>query len=396
VADELIKLAWSERRARVGVDRQMVSKWERDAKLPDRMYRELLCTLYGTTADRLGFRSVMPSTAITAELDSNNRTLQLESPLDIAERMQALVATKVSDDAIGQLDKIIELVIDDYERSGPAALATRVVAQRRKVEQLLVDTRQPRHRDRLLRTASRLSALLGYMAVNLGKFSIADAYSKEAFTIAEFVEDDDLRAWVRGTESFCAYYRRDFVAAVDLARDGLHYAHNGPQAVRLAINGEARALGKLRDTAGVLRAVEQAYRLSDQFDPPPGVSPCISFGVYSPARTAANAVTAFVSLGQPEQVAEYSELVTPAMDISESSWTQSLVRLDTATAMVLARNPEPEQAAQLVTEALTISADRPITSVLTRSREFLDITHRWQELPAMTQAAETLKAASKR
>src|SRR5690349_22090380 len=50
------------------------------------------------------------------------------------------------------------------------------------------------------------------------------------------------------------------------------------------------------------------------------------------------------------------------------------------------RHPEPEQAAQLVTEALTISADRPVTSVLVRSREFLEAASRWRELPDLVKA----------
>ena len=59
-----------------------------------------------------------------------------------------------------------------------------------------------------------------------------------------------------------AYYRGDYNAAVELARDGQRYARGGPQAVRLAINGEARALGKLRDAAGVKEAVERAYTIA--------------------------------------------------------------------------------------------------------------------------------------
>jgi hypothetical protein len=73
-----------------------------------------------------------------------------------------------------------------------------------------------------------------------------------------------------------------------------------------------------------------------------------------------------------------------------------LVRLDTATAMVFSRRPEPERAAQLVTEALMISAERPITSVLTRSRECLDAASRWRELPTVAEASAILKAATKR
>jgi hypothetical protein len=41
---------------RVGVDGQMVSKWERGEKRPSRFYRQLLCLLYSTTEEQLGLR----------------------------------------------------------------------------------------------------------------------------------------------------------------------------------------------------------------------------------------------------------------------------------------------------------------------------------------------------
>jgi DNA-binding transcriptional regulator YiaG len=45
VADELRRLAWEHFGVRVGVDGQMVSKWERGEKRPSRFYRQLLCLL---------------------------------------------------------------------------------------------------------------------------------------------------------------------------------------------------------------------------------------------------------------------------------------------------------------------------------------------------------------
>lgn len=393
VADELINIAWTQKKTRVGIDRQMVSKWEREIKQPDRLDRELLCLLYGKTEGELGFLAYHRSVSLTGSRLLAVDSMQLESPLDIAERMQTLTATNVGDPEIDHLDSIVQLIIDDYETSGPVQLSTRVVRQRKIVQGLLLGTQLPRQRQRLYEIAARLSALLGYMAVNLGKFSTSKAYSREAFLLSEATGDTEMQAWIRGTESFCCYYMRDYEKAVDLARDGLRYARGGPQGVRLAINGEARALAKLRDGRGVTSAVEAAYRLADKFDTVPGVSPCISLGIYSAARTASNAVTAYVSLGQPEQVEQYSRLVMPAMEASDSCWTQSLVRLDIATAMVSAKRPEPEQAASLVTEALNISAERPITSVILRSREFFDVASRWNDVPAIAEAAETLRSA---
>src|SRR6266700_8174099 len=54
VADQLCKLCEEEDRI-PGVTADMIGKWERGEKKPSPFYREKLCLLYGTTADKLGF-----------------------------------------------------------------------------------------------------------------------------------------------------------------------------------------------------------------------------------------------------------------------------------------------------------------------------------------------------
>src|SRR5207245_1673735 len=87
------------------------------------------------------------------------------------------------------------------------------------------------------------------------RFMLARAYCAEAFALAAAAEDSDLQAWVRGTESLSAYYQRRYTDALELARDGQRHAQSGPQTIRLAVNGEARALGRLGDRRGVATAL---------------------------------------------------------------------------------------------------------------------------------------------
>ena len=70
VAEELARLAWQHFGVRVGVDAQMVSKWERGEKRPSRFYRQLLCLLYSTTEEQLGLRVVL---AASTEDDGYDR-----------------------------------------------------------------------------------------------------------------------------------------------------------------------------------------------------------------------------------------------------------------------------------------------------------------------------------
>ena len=67
------------------------------------------------------------------------------------------------------------------------------------------------------------------------------------------------------------------------------------QSVRLAVNGVARAIGKLGDIEGVHRAVDDAYGLMARNDVPPGLPSSISYQCYSAAQTASNAATAYVT-----------------------------------------------------------------------------------------------------
>jgi tetratricopeptide (TPR) repeat protein len=372
----------------------MVSKWEREQKIPDAEYRELFCLLYGATESQLGFRQ----SSGTLEIVSAGVLLrpELESPLDIAERIQAFTSTQTSTEALDHVDHLINLFVEEYETAGPAVLAPRALRQRQLVTKLLDGRTLPRQRDRLFVQAAKLSGMLGYMAVNMGKFRLAGAYCEEAFQLSDLIGDHDIQAWIRGTQSFCAYYMGDYQTAADLAIDGQRYARGGPHAVRLASNGEARALGKLGDIHGVNDAIKRAYDLSAKYATPPGVSSCISFGIYSQARTASNAVTAYVSLRQPDRVQEYADDVMPVFEASESCWSQSLLRLDIAAALLAANQPDPEQAARLTVEALTISAERPITSVLTRSRELLVAAKQWASMPEIREVVETLQAAERR
>jgi hypothetical protein len=58
VADQLARLAWLRLRKRVGVNANMVSKWESGAKHPGPVYRELLCLLFRAAPEYLGIGRV--------------------------------------------------------------------------------------------------------------------------------------------------------------------------------------------------------------------------------------------------------------------------------------------------------------------------------------------------
>jgi hypothetical protein len=247
----------------------------------------------------------------------------------------------------------------------------------------------------LFEIAAAASGLLGYIAVGRGEFPLARAYCAEAFQLSDFAQDFNLQAWARGLQSFCEYYARRYDEALHLAMDGLNYAKSGPQSVRLTINGVARARGKLGDTEGVHRAVDDAYSLLSRNDVPKGIPSSISFECYSAAQTAGNAATAYVALGVPEKVQHYVNLALPEITESESPWSRSLVMIDLAASLIHPGDADLDRATALVLDALDTSADRPIVSVHQRASEFAnDATQRWgdsRRIRAVRDAVATLK-----
>ncbi|GAA0546949.1 hypothetical protein GCM10010172_30850 [Paractinoplanes ferrugineus] len=342
---------------------------------------------------------VMRRNAISAARDADERIearTSLESALDPLERLAELTDSTVTDQRLENVDRMLRGFIEEYETAGPHDVIPRVRRQLSWTNAALSGYERPRHIESLYRQSARLTGMLAYMAVNLRRFALARAYCVESFGLAEFIGDMDLQAWVRGTESFCAYYEGDFKRAYELAVDGEKYARQGPQSIRLIINGKARALAKLGDTHETRRAIDKAFAIATSHGIKRGMSPCLSFDAYSDARTMANAVTAYSSLGLPVEVNELLVELAPTVDASDSVWSRSLVRLDRAKVLLAAAAPEPEEATILAAQALDISAERPIASVLIRAREILAGAEPWRDLDTVRQLGETLKECEAR
>ena len=366
---------------RIGINTEMVRRHEKGISAPIALYRKRYCDFYSATEVQLGLRAPERISSDTEEI------------IDVMARVRQLEQGRIGAEILGGLTLAIDDFVDRYERLGPVPLIRPLIEQRKVLDGLIAECRSSIQRQQLLRLAGQTAGFLGYMAVNRERYPLARAYCMEAMHLATYAEDSDLRAWVKGTESFCEYYAGNFQKAVDAAREGLVYAQSGPQSVRLLINGEARALGKLGDAKGVHAAVERTYKLMDGLPQVAGVSPCISLGGYSIARSASNAVTAYVDLALPEHVARHAEIAMPEFELSESQWSQSLIRLDLANSMAAAKDGDPEEASSLVDQALHISADKPIASVISRSRAFVRSTARWRGVRAVDDVHGAVAAA---
>jgi tetratricopeptide (TPR) repeat protein len=109
--------------------------------------------------------------------------------------------------------------------------------------------------------ASRASGVLAYAALDLGHPVVAAQHGAVAWQLADRADHDELRAWVRGTQSLICRFGNDYARANALVHDGLRFAHagNGSAGVRL-LAGAAQCAANLGDAATALDLLDQAHR----------------------------------------------------------------------------------------------------------------------------------------
>ena len=308
----------------------------------------------------------------------------------IGARRLALSSAADDEMRMAYLERAVRQAIADNERLSPAVLMARMRPLRLYIDKLMAGGQHPPQRARLYTVAAQLAGVLGALALDLRAFGVAHAYAAESFDIAHAAQQPDLQAWARATQSLIAFYTGDYHDALAYARDGLRRAGASPHRLRLIINGEARALARLGDRYGVDRAVDMAFALLPEYPSGSRVSESLTLGPYCPARTAANAATAYLALGRTAEVTDHLTTAITAFDTAGLAGPQALSRLDLATAHLNARDPDPEQAATLAVEALVLTADHQFESVHQRARQFLDVAGRLGRHPQLRHVAELL------
>ncbi|MGE0295271.1 helix-turn-helix domain-containing protein [Pseudonocardia sp.] len=280
----------------------------------------------------------------------------------------SLVDVLSEGEALTVLDDLVESVVGRYELEGPRLLWGEV----RALQTLSVQVAGRFGRGgrvSLARGCARQSALLAYMSVNLGRFADADSYALEAWAFATAAKDRDLLAWIKGTQSFAAYYQGRYPDALRLAQVGVRIAGDGPHRIRLLCNGVARAAARMGHVATMDQALEDALSLVGRPGPADVMPSCVSFAPYGSARTIANAATAFLAAGRHGRVLELTTALDETLRRSDSDWSRTLVRLDMASALSRGPDRDPGAAAAVGIDALRIVRANPIASISERAAE---------------------------
>jgi len=208
VADQVARLAWLRHRERVGVNADMVAKWERGEKRPSPRYRDLLCLLYGADAQTLGIGGAgQPAIGARPEADDGSLIAALGGAASLLDQMGAAgailqprmfdvwkeelmqrramlkligaagaagFASVTSADAsrsgrptaetAQDLDQLADRYQVLYHSTAPTVLMTPVVAHLETLRDLLRQGGTPAIRRRLLTNRARVATLAGRLS----------------------------------------------------------------------------------------------------------------------------------------------------------------------------------------------------------------------------------------
>lgn len=266
-ADQLARLAWVRLGERVGVNADMIAKWERGEKNPSPRYRELLCLLYGATPEYLGIARVTKSTtrsspataspavterslvdalggaaAILDQLGTAGGILQPRMfdawKHDVTQRrivlklmgiMPAVTALPAATESarrsrsgrptpetVGDMEYLADRYQALYHSTAPAALMTPVVAHLSTLGDLLRQDPAPAERRRLLVNRARVGTLAGRLSFfDLQDPMAARAYYSLALEATREAEDHLQAAAVLAHVAFIPAAEHGFTAALD-------------------------------------------------------------------------------------------------------------------------------------------------------------------------------------
>lgn len=175
----------------------------------------------------------------------------------------ALSALPESRMDLAEVDRgVRDLAVGYLGRPATPVLEQAAELRREITTKLRAGAHRPSEHADLLLAAGRLSGVLAYAALDLGGSQAATAHAAAAWRCADLLGDDELRAWVRGTQSLVARFDGDYVRALDFATEGQSYSRRGTSIIRL-LCGEAQCWANLGDPTRTHHALDRALAARD-------------------------------------------------------------------------------------------------------------------------------------
>jgi tetratricopeptide (TPR) repeat protein len=150
-----------------------------------------------------------------------------------------------------------ELAVDYLASPAGEMLQRSVDARRRMIGRLQNHNYTLEQLPDLHLSLARVQGVLSYAALDLGNADIAMTHSHAAWAMANRAENDEMRGWVRGTQSLIARFDSNYGPARAFIDDGLRYDPPGTVRIRL-LAGLAQCRANLGDSPGANEALDLA------------------------------------------------------------------------------------------------------------------------------------------
>jgi transcriptional regulator with XRE-family HTH domain len=371
-------------------------RWERGESRPRPPLRRIVCELYEASAEALGLldqedgaanrRTAIKAITVMGGLGALAGRRLLTDAADAAVAASHKRA-QVDPMTLDELDQDVERFALDCLAVSHAELFPQVWDDWQQVEQLL-DTRQSlKDRAHLTLLSGQLAYFLSRLSFNLGDYAAARRHAVLAWQYAEDVGQPVLCASVRTLQGTIAYYAGQPQRSLDLLHAAEPYDTPYTRA-RIAAN-TARAYAALGDRPSAKWALATMEHQLVDLPVQPGDAP------YTPGTAMSALASTLVRLGDGETAEEYAR---QAVALHHVPGVQDMLfedrgnaTLNLATSLVVRRQPEPEEAARLGIQAITVPDGQRTETVRTRAVELCQLLDTWRTTPAVKEFAEQLR-----
>lgn len=252
LAERLVQMAWARERIHVGVNGDMVSKWERGLKQPSKLYRRLLCLTMDASPHELG---LLLNADDPANVSAEGAVV---APGLLPVSAPHFLPGAVNADVLVQVDHLFSSLAAMDDAVG-ARLALGAAAHEATMLEQLSQQARSRHQRDLHLAAARFAELTGWLHQDLGDLEQARQWSERAMDLAVLNGDPELICYILMRRSTVAAERGDAPAARSFAEAAIPAGRQvRPSLIAVSLRASAIAYSLIGDTTACTRALGEA------------------------------------------------------------------------------------------------------------------------------------------
>lgn len=345
----------------------MVSRWENGAPM-SADYRRLFRDVYGMNDEDLGFPAGREPLAMPTE--------PISEEIEAWELADAMTRSSITATALAVMERTMLGYAARYPDSPPAELRPHVRQQMQRRRQAIDGPQPISVRRRSIALLGVLAGVAGHLSFDVGALDGAAAMFEVDRLAGAESGDDDLAAWIAGTESICLFAVRQYTGAAQrLAEAQQHAAVSSSPRRRAWIAGmQARSLAAAGRRGSAMSALHQARALLDSATDGPTHT-----DFFDHARLDGMAGTSHLLLRDTAPAAHLLDEALKGRSATNAKG-RAFLTLDLAACRVIEQ--EPDEAARLTIVALDIARGALVRPILDRAQAIRADMTRWAGTPA--------------